>query len=45
MARTSHANGTFSDPQVIRGGDTTKVEPLSLPRVEDLKRDDALPVF
>ena len=43
MARTSHANGAFSDPQVLRGGDTTKVEPLSLPRVEDLKRTDSLP--
>ena len=43
MARTSHANGAFSDPQVLRGGDTTKVEPLNLPRVEDLKRTDALP--
>ncbi len=43
MAGTSYSNGTFSDPQVLRGGDTTKVEPLNLPRVEDLKRTDALP--
>ena len=43
MAGTSYSNGTFSDPQVLRGGDTTKVEPLSLPRVEDLKRTDAMP--
>ncbi len=43
MAGTSYSSGTFSDPQVLRGGDTTKVEPLNLPRVEDLKRTDALP--
>ena len=43
MAGTSYSNGTFSDPQVLRGGDTTKVEPLNLPRVEDLKRTDSLP--
>jgi flagellar assembly protein FliH len=43
MAGTSYQRGAFSDPQVIRGEDSSRVERLNLPRVEDLKRTDANP--
>ena len=43
MAGTSYQHGAFTDPQVIRGEDSSKVERLNLPRVEDLRRTDALP--
>ncbi len=43
MAGTSFQHGSFTDPQVIRGEGSSKVERLTLPRVEDLKRLDAVP--